>query len=98
MFCAGKPGVPRHLEAVGTGTDSVQLVWDAPSSDGGVPITNYVIEKRDAHHRSVWSGVGTTERTTFTAGQITVDPTQLLLLLRWKQLRIVPSLGKSWLK
>lgn len=68
MIYPGKPGAPRHLEAVGISNDTVQLVWDAPAHEGGAPITNYVIEKRDAHHRSVWSGVGTSERTTFTAG------------------------------
>ena len=66
--------MPRHLEAVPTSPDSVQLVWDAPSLEGGAPITNYVIEKRDSHHRSVWSGAGTTERTTFTAGESPINP------------------------
>ena len=59
LSCAGKPGAPRHFEAVSTSNDSVQLVWDTPSAEGGAPITNYVIEKRDAHHRSMWSGAGT---------------------------------------
>ena len=65
--------MPRHLEAVSTSPDSVQLVWDTPSSEGGAPITNYVIEKRDSQHRSAWSGVGTTERTTFTSGKYRIN-------------------------
>ena len=70
LYCTGKPGPPRHLEAVSISNDSVQLVWDTPCSEGGAPITNYVIEKRDGHRRSMWNGVGTTERTTFTAGKV----------------------------
>ncbi len=65
----GKPGIPRHLEAVSTGPDSVQLVWDVPSNDGGAPIDNYVIEKREAS-RNVWAAQGTSDRTTYTANNL----------------------------
>ncbi len=66
---SGKPGIPRHLEAVSTGPDSVQLVWDVPSNDGGAPIDNYVIEKREAS-RNVWAAQGTSDRTTYTANNL----------------------------
>lgn len=40
----GKPGTP---EIVDWDRDHVDLKWDKPISDGGAPITGYVIEKRE---------------------------------------------------
>jgi len=39
----GKPGTPEVKEMT---ADSASLEWKAPASDGGAPITNYVIEMR----------------------------------------------------
>ena len=39
----GKPGTPEVAE---TGADSARLDWKAPDSDGGSPVTNYVVEMR----------------------------------------------------
>lgn len=36
--------------------DSCKLTWFLPEDDGGSPITNYVIEKREADHRA-WTPV-----------------------------------------
>ena len=43
----GKPGVP---EIVDYDKDFVELKWDKPETDGGSPITGYVIEKHDKYN------------------------------------------------
>ncbi|KAF0296563.1 Twitchin [Amphibalanus amphitrite] len=42
----GKPGAP---EATDWSTSHVELTWAEPASDGGSPITGYIIEKRDRY-------------------------------------------------
>uniref|UniRef100_A0A3Q3K5L8 Titin n=1 Tax=Monopterus albus TaxID=43700 RepID=A0A3Q3K5L8_MONAL len=41
------PGTPKNLEASDIKKDSMVLTWEAPSEDGGSPITGYIIEKHD---------------------------------------------------
>lgn len=41
------PGSPKSLEVSKVNKDSVVLSWEAPSEDGGSPITGYIIEKHD---------------------------------------------------
>ena len=42
----GKPGTPDITDY---DSDFVQLSWKRPESDGGSPITGYVIEKKDRY-------------------------------------------------
>lgn len=41
------PGPPKSLEVSDIKKDSMTLTWEAPSEDGGSPITGYIIEKHD---------------------------------------------------
>ena len=43
-----QPEAPQNLRATDTNRDYVVIQWDAPRSDGGSPITSYIVEKRDA--------------------------------------------------
>ena len=43
---AAAPGPPQNLDARGTGPNSILLTWDAPGTDGGMPITGYAIQRK----------------------------------------------------
>ena len=65
----GKPGTPDVKEMT---ADSASLEWKAPDSDGGTPITNYVIEMRMSGETK-WKVVNKDEKvteTSFTARDI----------------------------
>ena len=41
------PGVPTDVNIVDFDENSVTLRWQKPSTDGGRPITHYIIQKKD---------------------------------------------------
>jgi hypothetical protein len=41
---ADEPGKPNNVEVVDWDKDHADLKWTKPDSDGGAPITGYVIE------------------------------------------------------
>ena len=45
---ADRPQVPAAVRVTGTGPGEVDLEWDAPSSDGGSPVTHYIVQVRPA--------------------------------------------------
>ena len=51
--------------------DTVSLTWEPSETDGGTPITEYTVEKRDAS-RNNWIGIGRVKpnKTGFTAGKL----------------------------
>lgn len=52
------PGAPVSVRLIGISEDSITIEWNPPSTDGGRPITRYVIEKREPHSQ-YWAPVST---------------------------------------
>jgi len=47
IVCADAPSSPLNLRGVEVDATYITLSWDAPASDGGSPLTGYVVEKKD---------------------------------------------------
>ena len=59
MINFSPPDVPNSPENVGireTTANSAALTWSPPSTDGGAPITGYIVEKKD-QYSSRWTRV-----------------------------------------
>ncbi|XP_031677925.1 titin [Oncorhynchus kisutch] len=54
-----KPGPPGAIKVDEVNADYISLSWDPPLYDGGCPISNYVVEKRDTTTTS-WKTVSST--------------------------------------
>jgi len=50
------PGAPTSIRLIGISEDSVTIEWTPPTSDGGRPVTRYVLEKREARSQ-LWTSV-----------------------------------------
>ena len=57
-FNADKPRPPTNLHITEITPETVTVVWEPPTDDGGSPVTRYVIEKRDMK-RPTWTNAGT---------------------------------------
>lgn len=51
-----RPGKPDNLRADEFAGDSLTLYWNPPKDNGGADVSNYIIEKREAHSQT-WSKV-----------------------------------------
>lgn len=70
MF-ADKPGPPDNLKVTGVTEATVSLVYEAPEDDGGSPIKQYQMERREQGKRA-WVNVGTSKDLTYVADALTV--------------------------
>ncbi|KAI8485779.1 Titin-like, partial [Branchiostoma belcheri] len=50
------PGAPENIEVKGVTRSSCIVDWDPPSKDGGKPVNNYILEKRQVG-RTTWTTV-----------------------------------------
>ena len=48
----GRPGPPHSVRVTDVWKDYMMLVWEAPDSDGGSPISGYNIEQKDTYEVS----------------------------------------------
>ncbi|RUS90387.1 hypothetical protein EGW08_001882, partial [Elysia chlorotica] len=55
-----KPSAPEDLKATNVTSSTASLQWRAPSDTGGLPITSYIVERRDKRWGS-WVKAGTTK-------------------------------------
>ncbi|XP_064868260.1 titin-like [Oncorhynchus nerka] len=53
------PTPPRWMNVITVTRNSAELKWTVPEKDGGSPITNYIVEKRDVRRKG-WQTVDTT--------------------------------------
>jgi titin len=51
------PSPPRDLKVTDVQREAISVAWQPSEDDGGSPITNYILEKRDAK-KTTWSSAG----------------------------------------
>lgn len=56
LLYADVPGPPASIKLEEVLSDRVKLSWTAPLADGGSPITNYIVDKRESS-RPNWAQV-----------------------------------------
>jgi titin len=57
-----KPSPPRDLQVTEVQRDAVTVTWQPPEDDGGSPLTQYILERRDAK-RTNWTSAGKSKPT-----------------------------------
>ena len=80
------PAAPSQLTATAAGRTRINLLWTAPSDNGGAAITGYQIEVSDT---GSWSELATTTVTTYTHTNLTAGTTQVY------RVRAINSVGNS---
>ena len=56
MYFSDKPSAPLNVVASPVDQSHIDVKWKAPESDGGAPITHYVIEKKDVSKKNWMAG------------------------------------------
>ena len=58
MLTTVPPEMPQSIRLIGISEDTVTIEWSEPRENGGAPITNYIIEKREGRS-PYWTPVAT---------------------------------------
>lgn len=51
-----RPSPPENLRADEFAGDALTLYWNPPKDDGGAPVSNYIVEKKE-HNAPAWAKV-----------------------------------------
>ncbi|KAJ8930893.1 hypothetical protein NQ314_016314 [Rhamnusium bicolor] len=57
MFLKDEPSKPKDVQVVDWDKDHADLTWNKPDSDGGAPITGYVIEFKEKFGKDWKTGI-----------------------------------------
>ena len=57
FFLSDRPSPPQELTVVAMTAESGDISWQVPEDDGGSPVTQYIVEKKDISRKS-WSEAG----------------------------------------
>lgn len=55
-ICSDVPGAPVNAAYMEVHATSIKLSWEPPLKDGGAPISNYIVDKRETS-RANWAQV-----------------------------------------
>lgn len=72
MLSLDAPGPPLNLRVTSYSKDFAALAWDAPETDGGSPIIQYIVEKWDVTRGGTanWIVAGTVSERSFRATKL----------------------------
>ncbi|WP_244930299.1 fibronectin type III domain-containing protein [Nocardioides sp. W7] len=71
----GPPAMPRALDASAGASGSIELRWTAPEHDGGVALSDYVVERALVEDDQLGPWAAVTEPVTTTTGSMVTDLT-----------------------
>ena len=74
-----EPAAPKSVRITGYWSDWVSIAWEPPESDGGSPLTGYIVEKRDVL-RSSWNGKSKANMETLAFALVMILTDQLIKL------------------
>ena len=75
------PGVPRDLEVGEITTESIEISWSPPTSDGGAEITEYLVQTEHANTSEIVNRITNLKLFNITG----LNPYSFYILSEWLQ-------------
>ena len=72
LISSDKPSAPTQLEVLDVSAEAMTLRWKPSTYDGGAPMKQYVIEKKDAS-KTNWVGAGRVDAGELRMGDDVID-------------------------